>query len=288
MGTKTATPRGYTAGTGPVLSRRAFEGIEEVRLSGLTNMFDKKNVRELAEMMGYDETVDWLDSVSKEEYSRLILKGPQIAPGRSSYSSATRTKPFDPEHLDNIMKVFKMKAEDVLNEVMLRETWPKKGEIIARIREEAEDIVNTEIKSGRITESQREDAVWQASGIVLDIYKGWRADSESKGIYPKFADKKTAPKPAEKPKEPEKVAYRPGPWVIVDDHRDGLIPVFKMTAEEIGLEHDATNPEVQKAIVKAARDIVKKEIGAGRLSADQKFLAENQVAGEIYSFFREA
>ena len=37
-----------------------YEGLEAVRLSGGTNMLDRPRVIEIAEMMGYDETADWV------------------------------------------------------------------------------------------------------------------------------------------------------------------------------------------------------------------------------------
>lgn len=47
-----------------------YDGLEAVRRSGLTNMFDRPRVIELAEMMGYNETVAWL-----RENRRLYAEG---------------------------------------------------------------------------------------------------------------------------------------------------------------------------------------------------------------------
>jgi len=51
-----------------------FEGLEAVRLSGGTNMLDRPRVIEIAEMMGYDETVAWLRD-NKRLYAELIFRG---------------------------------------------------------------------------------------------------------------------------------------------------------------------------------------------------------------------
>jgi hypothetical protein len=51
-----------------------WEGLEAVRQSGATNMLDRPRVIELAEMMGYDETAEWLRE-NREAYTRLIFNG---------------------------------------------------------------------------------------------------------------------------------------------------------------------------------------------------------------------
>ncbi len=57
-----------------VVSAEVFEGLEAVRTSGLTNMFDRPRVIEIAEMMGYDETAEWLVS-NRNLYSRGLFQG---------------------------------------------------------------------------------------------------------------------------------------------------------------------------------------------------------------------
>ncbi|OPZ87273.1 MAG: hypothetical protein BWY76_00544 [bacterium ADurb.Bin429] len=47
-----------------------YEGLEAVRISGGTNMLDRPRVIEIAEMMGYDETAEWL-----HENRRLYAEG---------------------------------------------------------------------------------------------------------------------------------------------------------------------------------------------------------------------
>ena len=57
-----------------------YEGLEAVRQSGETNMFDRPRVIELAEMMGYDETADWVRD-HRSEYARLLFAGVIVEQG---------------------------------------------------------------------------------------------------------------------------------------------------------------------------------------------------------------
>ena len=57
-----------------------YEGLEAVRLSGGTNMFDRPRVIELAEMMGYDEAVEWVRD-HRSEYARLLFAGVIVEQG---------------------------------------------------------------------------------------------------------------------------------------------------------------------------------------------------------------
>lgn len=51
-----------------------YEGLEAVRQSGYTNMFDRPRVIELAEMMGYDETAAWVQ-VHRDRYAAGLFAG---------------------------------------------------------------------------------------------------------------------------------------------------------------------------------------------------------------------
>jgi len=51
-----------------------LEGLEAVRQSGYTNMLDRPRVIELAEMMGHDETAEWLRN-NRRTYSEGIFAG---------------------------------------------------------------------------------------------------------------------------------------------------------------------------------------------------------------------
>lgn len=51
-----------------------FEGLEAVRSSGLTNMFDRRVVIEIAETMGFDETVEWIRE-NRDLYAHGIFRG---------------------------------------------------------------------------------------------------------------------------------------------------------------------------------------------------------------------
>jgi adenine deaminase len=57
-----------------------YEGLEAVRQSGYTNMLDRPRVIELAEMMGYDETAEWVRD-HRSEYARLIFAGVAVEEG---------------------------------------------------------------------------------------------------------------------------------------------------------------------------------------------------------------
>ena len=57
-----------------------YEGLEAVRQSGATNMFDRPRVIELAEMMGYDETAEWVRT-NRDRYARLLFHGVTIDEG---------------------------------------------------------------------------------------------------------------------------------------------------------------------------------------------------------------
>jgi hypothetical protein len=61
--------------TGPVrVSREVLDGLEAVRESGLTNMFDRPVVIEIAETMGFTETARWIQA-HQELYSAGIFRG---------------------------------------------------------------------------------------------------------------------------------------------------------------------------------------------------------------------
>ena len=57
-----------------IVSNEVYAGIEAVRASGLTNMFDRDAVAELASSMGYGETSEWVKNHA-EEYAYAIIYG---------------------------------------------------------------------------------------------------------------------------------------------------------------------------------------------------------------------
>jgi len=57
------------------VSSEVFEGIEAVRLSGLTNMLDRPRVAEIADEMGYAESARWV-----REHARGIFQGFEVRP----------------------------------------------------------------------------------------------------------------------------------------------------------------------------------------------------------------
>jgi len=57
-----------------LISAAVFEGLEAVRQCGATNMLDRPRVIEIAEMMGYDETAEWLRE-NRNLYAQGIFQG---------------------------------------------------------------------------------------------------------------------------------------------------------------------------------------------------------------------
>ena len=56
------------------ITKEVFTGLEAVRRSGATNMFDRPRVIELLEEMGFDEGADWV-RIHKSEYANGIFQG---------------------------------------------------------------------------------------------------------------------------------------------------------------------------------------------------------------------
>ena len=54
--------------------RMVIEGIEAVRLSGLTNMLDRSRVAEIAEGLGFTETARWIRA-NTSLYARGVFHG---------------------------------------------------------------------------------------------------------------------------------------------------------------------------------------------------------------------
>ena len=61
------------------VSREVFDGIEAVRLSGLTNMLDRPRVAEIADEMGYAESARWVRE-HRDLYARGIFQGFEVRP----------------------------------------------------------------------------------------------------------------------------------------------------------------------------------------------------------------
>jgi len=57
------------------VGKEILEGLEYVRKSGETNMFDMKKVQKIAFDNKYYETVNWLESVDKKTYGTGIMTG---------------------------------------------------------------------------------------------------------------------------------------------------------------------------------------------------------------------
>ena len=65
---------------GPVqVPAEVLEGLEMVRLSGLTNMLDRPVVAEIAEQMGYEETAAWVRE-NRGLYAQDVFRGFEAQP----------------------------------------------------------------------------------------------------------------------------------------------------------------------------------------------------------------
>jgi len=51
-----------------------LDGLEAVRLSGLTNMMDRPVVARLADEMGFDTAAEWVEA-HRKEYAEGIFRG---------------------------------------------------------------------------------------------------------------------------------------------------------------------------------------------------------------------
>ncbi len=57
--------------------REVFEGIEAVRLSGLTNMLDRALVAEIVDGMGYEQAARWVRA-NPALYARGVFHGFEV------------------------------------------------------------------------------------------------------------------------------------------------------------------------------------------------------------------
>lgn len=60
------------------IPKSAYEGLEFIRRSGVTNMLDSAMVLNVARELEFHETADWIESVEPDTYGRLILLGPDV------------------------------------------------------------------------------------------------------------------------------------------------------------------------------------------------------------------
>ena len=59
------------------VSQKVFDGLEAVRSSGVTNMFDRTMVVKLLKTYGFSEAEKWVRE-NPEKYSELIFKGVEV------------------------------------------------------------------------------------------------------------------------------------------------------------------------------------------------------------------
>lgn len=64
--------------SGPVrLTGEVSDGIEAVRLSGLTNMLDRPRVAEIAEAMGFEASAGWVRA-NRDLYAQVVFHGFEV------------------------------------------------------------------------------------------------------------------------------------------------------------------------------------------------------------------
>lgn len=61
----------------PIISQEAFDGLENIRSSGTTNMLDYPKVLHLSNLYGFEATANWLTD-HKGEYGRGIFFGFEV------------------------------------------------------------------------------------------------------------------------------------------------------------------------------------------------------------------
>ena len=59
------------------VTQAVFDGLEVVRRSGLTNMFDRHQVAHLAELMGHEEAARWLRE-NRDLYAKGVFQGFEV------------------------------------------------------------------------------------------------------------------------------------------------------------------------------------------------------------------
>jgi hypothetical protein len=60
------------------IAKSAYEGLEFIRRSGVTDMLDRTMVLNLAKEWDLNDTADWIESVDADTYGRLISLGPDV------------------------------------------------------------------------------------------------------------------------------------------------------------------------------------------------------------------
>lgn len=60
------------------ITEAVFDGLEFIRRSGATNMFDRPVVLRLAREWNLRETAEWIERIDSGTYGRLILHGPDV------------------------------------------------------------------------------------------------------------------------------------------------------------------------------------------------------------------
>ena len=60
------------------IGKSAYEGLEFIRRTGVTDMLDRPIVLNLAKEWDLNDTADWIESVDIDTYRRVIFPGPDV------------------------------------------------------------------------------------------------------------------------------------------------------------------------------------------------------------------
>jgi diphthamide synthase (EF-2-diphthine--ammonia ligase) len=63
-----------------VVSRAVYEGVEAVRQGGVTNMLQRDTVRQVAQLLGFEEAYEWIRD-HPDLYSQAIFRGLAVEDG---------------------------------------------------------------------------------------------------------------------------------------------------------------------------------------------------------------
>lgn len=60
------------------IPKSAYEGLEFIRRSGVTNMLDRSMVLNTARELEFHDAAEWIETIDSDTYERLILRGPDV------------------------------------------------------------------------------------------------------------------------------------------------------------------------------------------------------------------
>lgn len=314
MGTRGGTARGLSSSSFETLElpQDVYEGLEAVRSSGLTNMFDRKKVKQIAEMMGYDEAVAWLNQADSETYSNLMFAGAKMLP----QAGGDDRLPV-PEVRDKMKSVFAelrkrgfiarmnhlccmncastdlgAKAEE--RELRRIAYWHRQDEEYLQKSGSLYIGYGWAEYTGERLSNQKHDELTRETGLLI-------ADELKRQGVPYYWDGDpnqrilVNPKPDQIPKKGSFAMFDDHfmqEMAITDQYRDDILPIFRSEVNKafmdfLGEGKIPKRGQVIAEINDRAKHLVAQEIGAGRIPKEKKDIAEKQVTGEMIAIFKD-